>query len=83
MAEEPELDTMKARITTIEHALFGVGKGASGGMVSEIRGLRQEFHEFREDVAKLYKMVVVATFSLVGTVIGGVVVVLLNQLPPT
>jgi len=28
-------------------------------------------------------MVVVATFSLVGTVIGGVVVVLLNQLPPT
>jgi hypothetical protein len=76
---EPELDNLKGRITTIEHALFGVGKGASGGMVSEIRGLRQEFHEFREDVAKLYKMVVVATFALTGTIIGGVIVPLLSH----
>lgn len=66
------------RIAALEHAIFGVGD-SGGGMVQEMRALREEFHGFREEVGRLYKMVTVATFSLTGTIMGGVVVFILNQ----
>ena len=69
------------RITSLEHAMFGVGD-AGGGMVDEIRGLRNEFHEFRQDVNDLSGKIVVATFATVGTIIGGVIVLLLNLVGP-
>lgn len=68
------------RITILEHAMFGVGDG--GGMVEEIRALRTEFHEFRQDVADLSSKLVVATFATVGTIIGGIIVLLLNLAGP-
>lgn len=65
------------RIAALEHAVFGVGDG--GGMIAEMRALRAEFHEFRQEVGRLYKMVVVATFSLVGTALGGLLTFVLHN----
>lgn len=67
------------RIASLEHAVFGVGD-TGGGMIAEMRALREEFHGFREEVAGLYKMITIATFSLTGTIIGGVIVFLINTI---
>lgn len=75
-----QTDDLATRVATLEHALFGFG-GESGGVLAELQGLRKEFHAFREDVAKLYKMVTIATFAFVSSVLGLVLSFVLTSVP--
>lgn len=77
---EEEQIRQNERIASLEHAVFGVGD--SGGMIDEMRALREEFHEFRQEVAALSGKLVIATFATVGSILGGVVVLLLNLSGP-
>lgn len=77
---ETELEKLNARLTLMEHALFGIGDRGAGGVLQSLEGLRLEFHEFRQQISGLYRMLVLATFSLVGTILGGVIVFLVSDL---
>jgi hypothetical protein len=71
---------LEHRIALLEHAIFGVAdaEGAPGGILGELSGLRHEFHAFRGEVQRLYRMVTVATFALTGSIVGGTVTFLIT-----
>ena len=69
------MTVLRERVTAMEHALFGVGSGG-GGVIKALETLTAELHSFRKEFQSLYRAVVIASFSLVATVVGGVVVLL-------
>lgn len=73
MSERPQLND-REMLLALWHAVFGVN--AEGGMVAAIEGLRVEFHELRQEIGKLYKIALAATLALIGTIVGGMVTVI-------
>lgn len=89
MSSDPEQVRQDERIAALEHAMFGVG-GQGGGMVAEMKLLREEIHatrqEFsagltaaREDLKSLYKTIAVSAVGVIGTIFGGLVLFVINS----
>ena len=64
MTTDDEVTVLTARITAIEHAIYGVGgEQGSGGMIAEMQGLRADLRAFETTLTDLARSVQTAALD--------------------